>query len=92
MNALIGQKLSIVTAKAQTTRHRVLSLINEQDFQMVLLDTPGIMTVRLQAPASKLLFLLRRDIMHSELMPNMISDTALYIQLKNKKSITELCV
>lgn len=43
MNALLGQKLSIVTAKAQTTRHRILSLISEPEYQMVLLDTPGIM-------------------------------------------------
>ena len=46
MNALLGQKLSIVTAKAQTTRHRILSLINEPEYQMILLDTPGIMAVR----------------------------------------------
>lgn len=45
VNAMVGQKLSIVTAKAQTTRHRILSLVNEDDFQMVLLDTPGILEV-----------------------------------------------
>ena len=50
VNALVGQKLSIVTAKAQTTRHRILSLVNEPDSQMILLDTPGIMTVRRITP------------------------------------------
>jgi len=45
VNALVGQKLSIVTAKAQTTRHRILSLVNDPGYQMILLDTPGIMNV-----------------------------------------------
>lgn len=45
MNRLVGQKLSIVTAKAQTTRHRILSIISEPEYQMILLDTPGIMNV-----------------------------------------------
>ena len=42
MNALIGEKLSAVTPKAQTTRHRILGIINGEDFQMVLSDMPGI--------------------------------------------------
>ena len=46
LNALVGQKLSIVTAKAQTTRHRILSILSEPGSQLILLDTPGIMTVR----------------------------------------------
>ena len=45
VNGMVGQKLSIVTAKAQTTRHRILSLISEPDYQMIFLDTPGIMNV-----------------------------------------------
>lgn len=45
VNALVGQKLSIVTAKAQTTRHRILSLVNDESWQMILLDTPGILKV-----------------------------------------------
>ena len=45
VNSMVGQKLSIVTAKAQTTRHRILSLISEPDYQMIFLDTPGIMNV-----------------------------------------------
>lgn len=47
VNGMVGQKLSIVTAKAQTTRHRILSLISEPDYQMIFLDTPGIMNVML---------------------------------------------
>jgi len=42
MNALVGQKLSIITNKAQTTRHRIIGILNEDDFQIVFSDTPGI--------------------------------------------------
>ena len=42
MNALIGQKLSIITHKAQTTRHRILGISNEKDYQIVFSDTPGV--------------------------------------------------
>lgn len=42
MNAFVGEKLSIITSKAQTTRHRILGLVNGDDFQVVLSDTPGI--------------------------------------------------
>ena len=43
MNALVGEKLSIVTAKAQTTRHRIMGIINGEDYQIVYSDTPGIL-------------------------------------------------
>ena len=43
MNALVGEKLSIVTAKAQTTRHRIMGIVNSEDFQIVYSDTPGIL-------------------------------------------------
>jgi GTP-binding protein Era len=42
MNALVGEKLSIITAKAQTTRHRILGIVNEDHYQIVFSDTPGI--------------------------------------------------
>src|SRR5690606_18260733 len=42
MNAFVGERLSIITSKAQTTRHRILGIVNGDDFQMVLSDTPGI--------------------------------------------------
>jgi GTP-binding protein Era len=42
MNRLLGQKLSIVTSKAQTTRHRILGIVNEEDYQIVFSDTPGV--------------------------------------------------
>jgi GTP-binding protein Era len=42
MNQLIGEKLSIVTSKAQTTRHRILGIVNDENFQIVFSDTPGV--------------------------------------------------
>ena len=44
MNTLIGEKLSIITSKAQTTRHRILGILNGEHFQIVYADTPGIIT------------------------------------------------
>jgi GTP-binding protein Era len=43
MNAMVGEKLSIITAKAQTTRHRILGIVNHPDYQVVFSDTPGIL-------------------------------------------------
>jgi GTPase len=43
MNALVGERLSIVTAKAQTTRHRIMGIVNGEDYQIVYSDTPGIL-------------------------------------------------
>ena len=43
MNALVGERLSIITAKAQTTRHRIMGVVSGEDFQIVYSDTPGIL-------------------------------------------------
>ena len=43
MNALVGERLSIVTSKAQTTRHRIMGIVNGDDYQIVYSDTPGIL-------------------------------------------------
>jgi len=50
MNALVGERLSIITSKAQTTRHRIMGIVNGEDFQIVYSDTPGVLkpTYRLQ--------------------------------------------
>lgn len=42
MNILVGERLSIITSKAQTTRHRILGIVNSDDFQIIYSDTPGI--------------------------------------------------
>lgn len=50
MNGLVGERLSIINAKAQTTRHRIMGIVNGEDFQIVYSDTPGI----IEKPAYKL--------------------------------------
>jgi GTP-binding protein Era len=42
---LCGERLSIITSKAQTTRHRILGIVNGEDFQMILSDTPGLLSL-----------------------------------------------
>ncbi|HBX53717.1 MAG: GTPase Era [Bacteroidetes bacterium RIFOXYA12_FULL_35_11] len=56
MNALVGDKLSIITSKAQTTRHRILGILNGEDFQVVFSDTPGIITPRYKLQESMMRF------------------------------------
>jgi len=56
MNAFVGEKLSIITSKAQTTRHRILGIVNGEDFQVVLSDTPGIIKPAYQLQASMMDF------------------------------------
>lgn len=46
MNQLVGEKLSIITSKAQTTRHRIMGIISGEDFQVIYSDTPGILNPR----------------------------------------------
>ncbi len=43
MNALVGEKISIITSKSQTTRHRIMGIVNGEDFQIVYSDTPGVL-------------------------------------------------
>ena len=43
MNQLVGEKLSIITSKAQTTRHRILGIVNNEDYQVCFSDTPGVL-------------------------------------------------
>lgn len=55
MNALVGERLSIITSKAQTTRHRIMGIVSGDDFQIVYSDTPGILkpTYKLQESMMK---------------------------------------
>lgn len=43
MNAMVGENLSIITPKAQTTRHRILGILNAEEYQVIFSDTPGIL-------------------------------------------------
>ncbi|SFI75941.1 GTPase Era [Olleya namhaensis] len=56
MNAFVGEKLSIITSKAQTTRHRILGIVNGEDFQVILSDTPGIIKPAYELQASMMDF------------------------------------
>ncbi len=56
MNALVGERLSIITSKAQTTRHRILGIVNEEDYQIVFSDTPGIIKPAYELQASMMDF------------------------------------
>ncbi len=56
MNALVGERLSIITSKAQTTRHRIQGIVNGKDFQIVYSDTPGILKPNYKLQESMLKF------------------------------------
>ena len=56
MNALVGEKLSIITSKAQTTRHRIMGIVSGEDFQIVYSDTPGIVRPKYQLHQSMMNF------------------------------------
>ena len=56
MNAWVGEKLSIITPKAQTTRHRILGILNAEDYQLVLSDTPGVITPSYEMQSSMMDF------------------------------------
>ncbi len=56
MNALVGERLSIITSKAQTTRHRILGIVNTDDYQIVYSDTPGVLRPNYKLQESMLNF------------------------------------
>ncbi len=56
MNALVGEKLSIITSKSQTTRHRIMGIVNGEDFQIVYSDTPGVLKPNYELQKSMLNF------------------------------------
>ena len=56
LNALVGERLSIITAKAQTTRHRIFGIVSGEDFQMIFSDTPGIIKPAYQLQSSMMDF------------------------------------
>lgn len=71
MNVLVGEKLSIITSKAQTTRHRILGIVNHDDYQIIFSDTPGI----IHAPAYKM-----HEVMNSHIRTALIdADLIIYV-------------
>ena len=57
MNKLVGERISIITSKAQTTRHRIMGIVNTDDYQIVFSDTPGVLTPKYKLQESMLEFL-----------------------------------
>lgn len=71
MNVLVGEKLSIITSKAQTTRHRILGIVNHDDYQIIFSDTPGI----IHTPAYKM-----HEVMNSHIRTALIdADLIIYV-------------
>ncbi len=56
MNDLVGERISIITSKAQTTRHRIMGIVNTPDYQIVFSDTPGVLTPKYKLQESMLSF------------------------------------
>lgn len=82
MNALVGRELSIITHKAQTTRHRILGIINGEDFQIVLSDTPGIIKPNYEMQTSMMNFV-KEALVDADVLLYMV--TAEEKELKDEK-------
>jgi GTP-binding protein Era len=80
MNALVGEKLSIISPKAQTTRHRIMGIVNGDDFQIVYSDTPGILKPR---------YKLQETMMNSVNSALTDADMILYITDVNERTADE---
>jgi GTPase len=80
MNALVGEKLSIISPKAQTTRHRIMGIVNGEDFQIVYSDTPGILQPK---------YRLQETMMNSVNSALTDADLILYITDVNERTAEE---
>ncbi len=92
MNALVGERMSIITAKPQTTRHRIIGLLSGDDFQMVFSDTPGIIrdpAYKMQEAMNRFAFSAFEDadiiLFVTEIGENYAPEDQLIQQLKNLK-------
>jgi GTPase len=91
MNAFVGERLSIITSKAQTTRHRILGIVNGDDFQVVLSDTPGIIKPAYQLQESMMDFVKSAfddaDVLLYlvELGEKELKDEAFFLRITNSK-------
>ena len=91
MNVLMGEKLSIITHKAQTTRHRILGILNEENYQIVFSDTPGIIkpAYKLQENMMNFVQSAFQDadvlIYMVEIGEKRLKDEALFEKIKNTK-------
>ncbi len=92
MNAFVGEKLSIITSKAQTTRHRILGIVNGADFQLILSDTPGIIKPAYELQTSMMDFVKSAfedaDVLlyMVEIGEKALKDEAFFEKIKNSKT------
>ncbi len=89
MNALVGERLSIITSKAQTTRHRIMGILNGDGFQIVFSDTPGIIKPAYDLQASMMDFV-KSALEDADLLIYMVEigekglkDTAMFNKIKS---------
>ncbi len=91
MNAFVGEKLSIITSKAQTTRHRILGIVNGDGFQVILSDTPGIIKPAYELQSSMMDFVKSAfedaDVLlyMVEIGEKSLKDEAFFDKIKNSK-------
>lgn len=92
MNALVGKDLSIITHKAQTTRHRILGIVNGEDFQLVFSDTPGVIKPAYEMQSSMMNFV-KEALIDADLLLYMVTadektlkEPQLYEKLKKAKA------
>ena len=91
MNALVGRELSIITSKAQTTRHRILGIVSGEDFQIVFSDTPGIIKPAYKLQESMMGFVKEAfddaDVLLYMVEPGMkdLKDDAFYRKIENSQ-------
>ena len=92
MNAMMETTLSIITAKAQTTRHRILGIVNGDDFQMVLSDTPGIIKPA-YALQQAMMDQVKETLVDADVLVYMVAvdepkvkDTAVFEKIQNSKA------
>ena len=82
LNALVGRELSIISEKAQTTRHRILGIVNGEDFQMVLSDTPGVIKPAYEMQSSMMNFV-KEALVDADILVYLV--TSLETELKDEK-------
>lgn len=85
MNALVGERLSIITSKAQTTRHRIMGIVNGENFQIVYSDTPGVLKPNYKLQESMM------DFVHTAIVDAdiMLFVTDIYEDIKIEEKILE---
>ena len=80
LNALVGQKLAIVTAKAQTTRHRILGILSGDDHQALLVDTPGVLRTTRNALDSAMMRTVRTAVTQADVLCVVVDAAAVVAQ------------